>query len=125
LWYPEMLKFCEFGDMFAVSLCPDHRPRVPHISLVFREMRDTTGIDCSLSKDRARLQCSEDRAVESHISRKTSEMWGTTESVVRTRVKKDAWLAPVVFGLQALIYNRLKRGVLLDVNLAKVAVLPQ
>ena len=39
---------------------------VPHISLVFREMWDATD-----------LKTGKDTAVVSHISRKTSEMWGT------------------------------------------------
>jgi len=30
--------------MFCSFLCPDHNCRVPHISLVFREMWDTTGL---------------------------------------------------------------------------------
>ena len=51
---------------------------VPHISLVFREMWDTTDLDvhCQLSEY---CRCS---AVVSHISRKTSEMWGTQLCVV-------------------------------------------
>jgi hypothetical protein len=41
---------------------------VPHISLVFREMWDTADSDYKLLRV---------NAVVSHISRKTSEMWGT------------------------------------------------
>jgi hypothetical protein len=48
--------------------------RVPHISLVFREMWDTTNLNekCLLGSKVRRL-----KAVVSHISRKTSEIWGT------------------------------------------------
>jgi HlyD family secretion protein len=54
---------------------------VPHISLVFREMWDAAAVDvkCSLG-----LKGCGDTAVESHISRKTSEIWGTP---VRGRLK--------------------------------------
>jgi hypothetical protein len=85
-----------------LALSP-HQSRVPHISLVFREMWDTAGLPlkpvdptlCSLGdlgfcsqvalagrpfpKEQVRVvvgSCGA-RAVESHISRKTSEMWGT------------------------------------------------
>ena len=48
---------------------------MPHISLVFREMWDTTSSIPSLCiLNHCRL-----RAVVSHISRKTSEMWGTRD----------------------------------------------
>jgi hypothetical protein len=50
-----------------------HGRRVPHISLVFREMWDTT----ALNRKWFRMQRLELTFVESHISRKTSEMWGT------------------------------------------------
>jgi hypothetical protein len=50
--------------------------RVPHISLVFREMWDRTALDRGIpDPPNKRL-----RFVESHISRKTSEMWGTQHS---------------------------------------------
>ena len=58
---------------------------VPHISLVFREMWDTTGLDPFTSKNKSGLESYEGRAVESHISRKTSEMWGTRGFVGRTK----------------------------------------
>jgi hypothetical protein len=45
---------------------------VPHISLVFREMWDATALHLHLSKVRKTLSF-----VVSHISRKTSEIWGT------------------------------------------------
>jgi hypothetical protein len=52
---------------------PADQSRVPHISLVFREMWDTTALDrWFLGASHKRL-----RFVESHISRKTSEIWGT------------------------------------------------
>jgi hypothetical protein len=53
-----------------------HESRVPHISLVFREMWDTTKVSFSLCV----LKYFQLRAVESHISRKTTEMWGTRDS---------------------------------------------
>ena len=45
---------------------------MPHISLVFREMWDSANLNVRVSIGRGTL-----RFVESHISRKTSEMWGT------------------------------------------------
>jgi hypothetical protein len=51
---------------------PNQR-RVPHISLVFREMWDTTFPLTLDSSDTSRRSAS----VVSHISRKTSEIWGT------------------------------------------------
>jgi hypothetical protein len=53
-------------------------PRVPHISLVFREMWDTTNLNEGMSLG-SRVRRS--KAVVSHISRKTSEMWGTLRFV--------------------------------------------
>jgi hypothetical protein len=50
-------------------------PRVPHISLVFREMWDTTALDRRV----VGATCEKLRFVVSHISRKTSEMWGTRD----------------------------------------------
>jgi hypothetical protein len=52
--------------------------RVPHISLLFREMLDTTILDqmCLLGSKVRRS-----KAVVSHISRKTSEIWGTPSFV--------------------------------------------
>jgi hypothetical protein len=51
---------------------------VPHISLVFGEMWDTTKLDlkCSLWVESLGAI-----AVVSHILRKTSEMWGTQRFV--------------------------------------------
>ncbi len=57
--------------------------RVPHISLVFREMWDTTAANLQFLAFQ-RLP-SEIRV--SHISRKTSEIWGTLWSVVRRNPK--------------------------------------
>jgi hypothetical protein len=54
---------------------------VPHISLVFREMWDTTAVNHNRSAPNRHLRS---KLVVSHISRKTSEMWGTPCSVVRT-----------------------------------------
>src|ERR1700739_100189 len=49
---------------------------VPHISLVFREMWDTTAL--SFTPFRPSAPAGDGlEFVESHISRKTSEMWGT------------------------------------------------
>ncbi len=58
---------------------------VPHISLVFREMWDSTGLNGSPPRDPLKLKGYKYTAVESHISRKTSEMWGTRRSLVRTK----------------------------------------
>jgi hypothetical protein len=52
--------------------------RVPHISLVFREMWGTTNLDRNFLLG---VKACGARAVVSHISRKTSEMWGTRGSV--------------------------------------------
>ncbi len=54
---------------------------MPHISLVFREMWDTTALNLKLLTPHERLTL---RFVVSHISRKTSEIWGTPRSYVRT-----------------------------------------
>jgi hypothetical protein len=60
----------------ALRSLPAEECWVPHISLVFREMWDTTALDRRIShQPNKRL-----RFVESHISRKTSEMWGTQHS---------------------------------------------
>jgi hypothetical protein len=56
--------------MFSV---PTTNERVPHISLVFREMWDTTAAIYILRL----LRDCQSRSVVSHISRKTSEIWGT------------------------------------------------
>ena len=50
---------------------------MPHISLVFREMWDTTNVDVQCI---GRIKSRREGAVVSHISRKTSEMWGTRPS---------------------------------------------
>ena len=52
---------------------------VPHISLVFREMWDTTTLSLQLLRLDAPLDGDPLRFVVSHISRKTSEMWGTRQ----------------------------------------------
>ena len=51
-----------------------HQGRVPHISLVFREMWETADVDRQVHRMNRELT---EGAVVSHISRKTSEMWGT------------------------------------------------
>jgi hypothetical protein len=48
--------------------------RVPHISLVFREMWDTTDLKPPVFRPNEQVKL---RAVVSHISRKTSEIWAT------------------------------------------------
>src|SRR5271156_4258794 len=58
--------------------------RVPHISLVFREMWETRISLGSLWRSK---NCKLGAAV-SHISRKTSEIWGTLWSVLRTDPKR-------------------------------------
>src|SRR6202034_4923012 len=55
----------------AVSV-PSTKRGVPHISLVFREMWETAALHGFFSKAGKRS-----RFVVSHISRKTSEIWGT------------------------------------------------
>jgi hypothetical protein len=52
--------------------------RVPHISLVFREMWDTTNLNqmCLQGSNVCRS-----KAVVYHISQKTSEIWGTLSFV--------------------------------------------
>ncbi len=60
----------------ALKSFPSTKRRVPHISLVFREMWETTALDQrSLGRTHKRL-----RFVASHFSRKTSEIWGTRRS---------------------------------------------
>src|ERR1700733_2157853 len=51
---------------------------VPHISLVFREMWDTTTLDLRTLEPNRHFSL---RSVVSHISRKTSEIWGTLSFV--------------------------------------------
>ena len=56
----------------ALRILPYYEPGVPHISLVFREMWDSTAlrlISVQVVKGRP--------TVAPHISRKTSEIWGT------------------------------------------------
>jgi hypothetical protein len=66
------------------------RTRVPHISLVFREMWGATvGRPFTTWTDTSRS------AVESHISRKTSEIWGTrvrTRSRFLTPLRDPGWI---------------------------------
>jgi hypothetical protein len=55
------------------GICPFDKCWVPHISLVFREVWDTTALDRRIpgpTNERVRFAVS-------HISRKTSEIWGT------------------------------------------------
>ncbi len=56
---------------------------VPHISLVFREMWDTTAANLKFLA----VQRLPGEIRVSHISRKTSEIWGTHWSVVRRNPK--------------------------------------
>jgi hypothetical protein len=55
------------------GLCPFHICWVPHISLVFCEMWETTNLNLSYVGPGIRRP----KVVVSHISQKTSEMWGT------------------------------------------------
>jgi hypothetical protein len=55
---------------------PGNKSRVPHSSLVFREMWDNTALNPKYSTHHQHLRS---RSVESHISRNTSEMWGTQD----------------------------------------------
>ena len=52
------------------------------ISLVFREMWDTTALNLA-------PQSAKESVVASHISRKTSEMWGTQRFVVRMAFRRN------------------------------------
>src|ERR1700677_3444835 len=54
-----------------------HEGRVPHISLVFGEMWDTTDVGRKVHRMN---QSQREDAVVSHISPKTSEIWGTRPS---------------------------------------------
>jgi hypothetical protein len=58
---------------------------VPHISLVFREMWDTTASNPKPSFCDGQFRS---RFVVSHISRKTSEIWGTRWLVEGTEIKR-------------------------------------
>jgi hypothetical protein len=66
------------GSHCATSDSPfiGNNSRVPHISLVFREMWDTTDPDLKCDSESKAFGLS---AVVSHISRKTSEIWGTRD----------------------------------------------
>jgi hypothetical protein len=55
---------------------PSTKRGVPHISLVFREMWDATNLNLFCDLERSTWS-----AVVSHISRKTSEIWGTPRLV--------------------------------------------
>ena len=61
--------------------------RVPHISLVFREMWDTR---IPLGRAHGGAKTVDLAPVASHISGKTSEIWGTLWSVVRRNPKAVA-----------------------------------
>jgi hypothetical protein len=65
---------------------PGNKSRVPHISLVFREMWDTTALNPKYSTHHQHLRS---RSVESHISRNTSEMprISCTQTWTRPRVR--------------------------------------
>jgi hypothetical protein len=60
-----------------LSSLPSKNRGVPHISLVFREMWDATNLNLFVPT----LQRGTWRAVVSHMSRKTSEIWGTPRFV--------------------------------------------
>ncbi len=60
--------------------------RVPHISLVFREMWDTTAFDLCASEPNRRFSL---RSVVSNISRKTSEIWGTLGFVAEPKLSES------------------------------------
>jgi hypothetical protein len=66
---------------------PSNKSWVPHISLVFREMWDTTALDPRYS---AHYQVFRSRSVVSHISRKTSEMWGTQDLLLGSARKRSS-----------------------------------
>ena len=80
-----MVPDAAFGAIFAGKLqfleSSLPRTRVPHISLVFREMWDTTNLDLLPanrdSEAEVRVKNIELSSVVPHISRKTSEIWGT------------------------------------------------
>ncbi len=55
----------------------------PHLARILRDV-GYHGTKLHASKDESRVKSYGDRAVVSHISRKTSEMWGTRRSLVRT-----------------------------------------
>jgi hypothetical protein len=56
---------------------------VPHISLVFREMWDTRTFMFLAGREKTGRWS----AVVSHISRKTSEIWGTHWTVARRKTR--------------------------------------
>jgi hypothetical protein len=65
---------------------------VPHISLVFREMWDTTAFDLRTLEPNKHIKL---RFVVSHISRKTSEIWGTRGFVAEPNLAMGAvWRNP-------------------------------
>ncbi len=62
-----------------LRIFPFHDPGVPHISLVFREMWDSTALRLEF------VQIVKGRpTVAPHISRKTSEIWGTRPSLPKS-----------------------------------------
>jgi hypothetical protein len=71
------LRFCAYGEQdMLLRIFPGHKSRVPHISLVFREMWDTTNLNVIR---RLGPKAEGWSAAVSHISRKTSEIWGTRD----------------------------------------------
>jgi len=68
-------------------LYPGNKSRVPHISLVFREMWDTTALNPRYS---AHYQLLRSISVVSHISRKTSEMWGTRDLLPGSAMERSS-----------------------------------
>jgi hypothetical protein len=62
-------------------LCLRKKRRVPHISLVFREMWDSTALSAQPAGSHTGLDLAVEALgggfTESHISQKTSEIWGT------------------------------------------------
>src|SRR5271156_4911371 len=73
------------SNRFGSVLSTDQR--VPHISLVFRAMRETAAPNLQFLA----LQRLPSEIRVSHISRKTSEIWGTLWSVVRTEFTIDGF----------------------------------
>jgi hypothetical protein len=72
---------------------------MPHISLVLREIWDVTALSSQLRSLPGPFKGEWSRLAESHISRKTSEMWGTQGSWV----KRDPR-----FEVCVLLYRRLR-----------------
>jgi hypothetical protein len=79
------LQLWNYTSKAVRNFCNNHQPRVPHISLVFREIWDTTALNHKILSHHPQRRS---RFLVSHISRKTSEMWGTRRSL-RRRISPD------------------------------------